>query len=112
MPIKAALQHNQSLVAAAVVCLLCFTGFLACRLTPQQRSVALQTAAHVAESAAEGTPLPWSEIGLLIGTILGAGAIVDNRRKDVVIKQEKKTNVEKAATIAKLVFGDSANTPK
>ena len=112
MQLKTILQHNQSLVAAAVLCLLCFTGFVACRLTPQQRSAALQTAAHVAESAAEGTPWPWSEIGLLIGTILGAGAIVDNRRKDVVIKQEKKYSNAKDHIIANLVNGNSTNTPK
>jgi len=112
MSIKAAIQHNQALAAAAVLCLLLGGGLFSCHLTQAQKKEILTTATIVGTAVVEQSPIPWDKIGLLIGTILGAGAIVDNRRKDVVIKQEQKYNDQKTELLAKLVNGNSTNPPK
>jgi hypothetical protein len=92
MSLNKAIAHNQSLFIAAIISILCFGGIAACHLTQAQKKQIITTAIPVAEAVLEGSPLPWSEIGLAIGAILGSGAVVDNRRKDVLIKRLKTEN--------------------
>lgn len=106
------MRHNQGFFTAAFICLVFALALLSCQMTPEQKKATIQTAVHVGEAAIEGTPLPWDKIGLLIGTILGAGAIVDNRRKDVVIKKDKSELNAKADLITKLANGNGTNTVK
>jgi hypothetical protein len=110
MSLKTSIQHNQSFYIAAAISILGFAGILGCHLTQLQKKAILSTGIKVAESTAEGSPLPWSEIGLAIGTILGSGAIIDNRRKDVLINQLKKENAQKDALVD-TVIGTKGDDP-
>jgi hypothetical protein len=92
MSLSKAIQHNQSLFISAIICTLCFGGMLACHLTQKQATAILENTATVAEIVAPVTPTPWREILLAAVSILGSGTLVDNRRKDVLIKRLKKEN--------------------
>lgn len=112
MSLTKALNHNQSLIIAALISILSTTGIIACHLTDIQKHAIITTAAETAQSAATGSPLPWSQIGLAIGTILGSGAVVDNRRKDVLIKRLKKENDNHLGIFTTLVKSNGANTSR
>ena len=112
MSLTKSIQHNQSLFIAAAISILCFGGMLACHLTPTQKKDIITAAIPVAEAVLEGSPLPWSEIGLAIGTILGSGAIVDNRRKDVLIKRLKKENANAQGIISAIPSPRNDNSPR
>lgn len=102
MSVKKAIQHNQSLFISAIITILCFGGMLACHLTPAQEKAILDTTTTVAEIAAPVTPTPWREILLAVVSLLGSGSVVDNRRKDVLIKRLKKENANALQTVVRL----------
>lgn len=95
MSLAKAIDHNQTLVIAAFISLLCLAALLGCHLSQLQKKAIISTAVPVAEALVEGSPIPWSQIGLLLGTLLGGGAVIDNRRKDVLIQRLKKENAQK-----------------
>jgi hypothetical protein len=111
MSLRSSIDHNQSLYISAVICVLCFGGILACHLTETQKKAIISTTAIAAESVVEGSPLPWSEIGLAIGTLLGGGAVVDNRRKDVLIKRLKTENARITEILDRVVIPTNHSTP-
>lgn len=102
MSLSTAIRHNQSFFVAAIISILAFGGMFACHLTETQKKQIISTAAIAAETTATGQPLPWSRIGLAIGTLLGSGTMVDNRRKDILIKRLKTENANALAIVAKL----------
>jgi hypothetical protein len=114
MPLTKAIQHNQSLFIAALISILCFATLISCHLTQAQKKEIISQAVPIAEAVASGTPIPWEGIGLAISTILGSGAIVDNRRKDVLIKRLKTENANLTtinATILSTKYPDPPNRP-
>ena len=112
MSLTKSIQHNQSLFIAAAISILCFGGMFACHLTQAQKKQIITTAIPVAEAVLEGSPIPWSDIGLAIGTILGSGAIVDNRRKDVLIKRLKSENACGHELIKNAISTINNNSPR
>lgn len=112
MSLPQALRHNQSLVIAAIISILCFGGMFACHLTQAQKKEIISTAAIATEAVVTGTPIPWSQIGLTIGTILGSGAVVDNRRKDTLIKRLQAENANHLGIFTALVKPNSADPPR
>lgn len=111
MSLSKALAHNQSLVISAIITILCFTGILACHLTETQKKDIITTAVLVGEAAATKAPLPWTQIGLAIGTLLGGGSIIDNRRKDLLIKRLKTENANHLSIFTALASADRTNPP-
>jgi hypothetical protein len=101
-------NHNQSLLIAAIISFLCFGGILACHLTEAQKKEIITTTAIVAEAAVEGSPMPWSKIGLAIGT----GAVIDNRRKDVLINRLKTENANTQGIITAIATTPSNHSTK
>lgn len=99
MNIKATIRHNQSLFVCAAICLLIIGGLFACHLTEAQQKEIIETGAIVGTAVVTHTPIPWQTIGLLLGSILGSGAIVDNQRKDILIKVLQKANDANQAII-------------
>jgi hypothetical protein len=85
------------------------TGLFSCQLTQAQKKEIIDTGAIVGQAVVTHNPIPWKTIGLLIGNILGSGAIMDNRRKDILIKVLQKANDANKAMLANLVNGNSAN---
>lgn len=100
-------RHNQSLVIAAIISLLSFGGILGCHLSEAQEKAIVTTAAETIITVAQGAPIPWAQIGLALGTILGSGAIVDNRRKDILIKSLQIQNADKTDTIITIASANS-----
>jgi hypothetical protein len=111
MQIKAAIRHNQSLFLSILICAAVIAGLFACQLTETQKKEIIDTGAIVGTALVTKAPIPWKTIGLLLGNILGSGAIIDNRRKDLLIKVLQKAKDANDAVIANLVNGNSPNTP-
>jgi len=109
MSLSKPIQHNQSLFIAAIITIIGFGGMFACHLTETQKKEIITTTAIAAEAAAGGSPLPWSEIGLAIGTILGSGSVIDNRRKDVLIKRLKQENANISHTLESVLSPPNNN---
>jgi hypothetical protein len=95
-----------------LMCSATITGLFACQLTQAQKKEIIDTGAIVASAVVTKTPIPWKTIGLLIGNILGSGAIIDNRRKDLLIKVLQKANDANKAMLANLLNGNSTNPPQ
>lgn len=112
MSLTKAIQHNQSLFIAAAISILSFGGMFACHLTQTQKKQIISTAAITAEAAATKAPLPWSQIGLAIGTLLGGGSVVDNRRKDTLIKRLRKENANHLDVITRIAAPPGVNTSR
>lgn len=100
MSFSTAIRHNQSLVIAAIISIISFGGIAACQLTQPQKEAIADTSKGIIDAVVQKTPLPWAQIGLTIGTILGSGAIVDNRRKDVLIKTLQSKNADLTEKLA------------
>jgi hypothetical protein len=100
MSLTKAIQHNQSLFIAAAISILCFGTITACHLTQKQKEAIVTTALPIAEAAATAAPPPWKDIALGIISLLGSGVVVDNRRKDVLIKRLKTENANANAIIS------------
>jgi hypothetical protein len=110
MSLTKALQHNQSLFIAAVISILAFGGITACHLTETQKKAIITTSLPIAEAAATAAPSPWKDIALSIISLLGSGVIVDNRRKDILIKRLKTENANALDTVIKLVSPPNNNS--
>jgi hypothetical protein len=109
MSLKKAIQHNQSLFISAIITCLCFGGMFACHLTQKQAKAILDTTVAVAEIAAPVTPTPWREILLAAASLLGSGAVVDNRRKDILIKRLKTENANQNNVITNIATTNNNN---
>jgi hypothetical protein len=109
MSIKASIRHNQNLFVSAMICFAIMTGLFACQLTQAQKKEIIDTGAIVGTAVVTHNPIPWKTIGLLIGNILGSGAIMDNRRKDLLIKVLQKAKDANEAMLANMVNGNSTN---
>lgn len=112
MSLSKAIRHNQSLVTAAIISFLCFGGILACHLSESQKQAIKTTALPLAEAAATAAPTPWKEIALGIISLLGSGVVVDNRRKDVLIKRLKHENANHLQLITAIAAPTVSNTSK
>jgi hypothetical protein len=88
------------------------TGLFACQLTQAQKKEIIDTGAIIGTAVVTHNPIPWKTIGLLLGNILGSGAIIDNRRKDLLIKVLQKAKDANQAMLTNLVNGNCTNTPK
>lgn len=102
-------RHDQFTLVSLTVCLLIFAVLFGCHLTQPQKKDIITTTAIVAEAVATGTPIPWTEIGIAISTIIGSGVFIDNRRKDVLIKRLKTENANALELVTKLVAPNGAN---
>lgn len=112
MQIRPAIRHNQNLLVSALICVAIMTGLFACQLTQAQKKDIIDTGAIVGTAIVTQNHIPWKTIGLLLGNILGSGAIIDNRRKDLLIKVLQKAKDANDAVIANLVNGNCTNPPK
>jgi hypothetical protein len=112
MQIKASIRHNPNLFLSILICAALIAGLIACQLTEAQKKEIIDTGAIVGQAVVTHNPIPWKTIGLLVGNILGSGAIMDNRRKDILIKVLQKANDANKAMLANLVHGNSTNPPQ
>lgn len=87
--ILAVLRHNQGLFASLLIVCVVLAALYGCNLSDQQRAEALTVLAQTAENVVTHKPVDYSRLLLLLGNILGVGAVIDNRRKDVHIKTLK-----------------------
>jgi hypothetical protein len=112
MSLTKAIQHNQSLFIAALISTLCFGSITACHLTHQQKKDIITQAVPIAKALTPGVPIPWDQLALLAITLLGSGSVIDNRRKDVLIKRLKTENANHLELVTKLVAPPNNNTPR
>ena len=99
------IRHNQGLFTGFATSVFIIIALASCQMSESQKKVAIQGAADTAISVATGTPVDWKTIGMIIGSLLGTGTAIDNRRKDVVIKMLKKSDAVKDGIIAELTSG-------
>jgi phage-related tail protein len=92
MSLSKCITHNEGIFTSLFIALILLLAMLSCHLTETQKNQAVSTAAETAIAVSTGQPIPWKTIGLFLGNILGTGAIIDNRRKDVLIKILKRTS--------------------
>jgi len=111
MSLKTAIRHNEGLFVSILICSAIISGLFACQLTETQKKEIIDTGAIVGTAVVTHSPIPWKTVGLLIGNFLGTGAIIDNRRKDILIKVLQKASDANKALLANLVNGNSTNTP-
>lgn len=111
MSLRDAINHNQSLFISAIITFLCFGGMAACHLTQRQADAIIDASVTAAETVAPVTPTPWREIILAAATLLGSGAVVDNRRKDVLINRLKTENANHLKIVTNLAGPQRSNTP-
>jgi hypothetical protein len=112
MDLKAAIRHNPNLFCSILICSAITCGLIACQLTEAQKKEIIETGAAVGTAVVTQSPIPWKTIGLLLGNILGSGAIIDNRRKDLLIKVLHKAKDANDALISNLVNANGTNTPQ
>jgi hypothetical protein len=112
MSLTKAIQHNQSLFIAALISTLCFGSMLGCHLTHAQKKDIITQAVPIAKALTPGVPIPWEQIALLVTALLGSGSIIDNRRKDVLVKRLKTENANALQLVTKLVAPPNNNTPR
>jgi hypothetical protein len=112
MSLSKTIKHNQGLFTSALIALLIPLTIFGCHLTQDQKKQILSTTAIAAEAAAKGSPIPWSQIGLAFGTLFGSGVMIDNRRKDVLIKTLKKENATNHATINTILPTNDRHPPR
>lgn len=93
--IQKLIRHNPSTFTAVLIALLVIAGFLGCQLTKPDLQKVQAAAAKIAVTAAPLVPPPYKEILIGISTLLGSGILVDNRRKDSIIKVLKSANANK-----------------
>ena len=85
-------RHNQFTLISAAIAITIFVPFLACQLSETEKTAIVTTAAETATAVITHQPIPWSDIGIVLGTIFGSGVFVDNRRKDILINRMKTEN--------------------
>lgn len=89
------IRHNPSTFTALLIGLLIVAGFLGCQLARPDLLKVQAVAAEIAATAAPLAPPPYREILIGISTLLSSGILVDNRRKDSIIKILKASNANK-----------------
>ena len=99
------IRHNQGLFSGFAVAAFIIIVLASCQMTASQKTAAIQGAADTAISVATGTPIDWKTVGMIIGSLLGTGTIIDNRRKDILIKVLQKSNAVKDGIIAEIRSG-------
>lgn len=99
MSLSKAIHHNQSLFISAIISILCFGGLIACQLSQPQKEKMKAAALPIATAAATAAPTPWKEIALGIISLITSGTVVDNRRKDLLIKRLKTENANANAIL-------------
>jgi hypothetical protein len=112
MSLTKAIHHNQSLFIAALISILCFGSMLGCHLTHAQQKDIITQAVPIAKALTPGVPIPWEQIALLVTTLLGSGSVIDNRRKDVLVKRLKTENANHLKLIADLLAPPNNNTTR
>jgi hypothetical protein len=110
MSLKSAVQHNQSLVIAAGFSLAAALSMIGCHLSQLQKAAIIETSEGIAQAVVQSKPIPWPAIGELVGVLLGSGLLVDNRRKDVVIKRLKLQNADQQKLITTIVTPTKRNS--
>jgi len=96
------IRHNQGLFVGFATSAFIVIVLASCALTATQKKTAIESAAATAIAVATKTPIDWKTVGIIIGSLLGTGTAIDNRRKDVVIKLLKKSDAVKDGIISKL----------
>jgi len=96
------IRHNQGLFVAAVASIFLFGGMLSCHLTHAAKKQLITTAIPIVEAAATAAPAPWKDIALGIISLLSSGTMIDNRRKDVLIKRLKNESTNHLQLITRL----------
>jgi len=87
--ILSAISHNQGLFTSFLLVAILLTTLYGCNLSEQQRVETVAVLAETAERIVTDKPVDLSRLLLLLGNVLGIGAVIDNRRKDVHIKTLK-----------------------
>jgi hypothetical protein len=90
MSLPKCITHNQGFFTATFIAMVIFLACLSCQMTETQKKESIAAAADSAIAVTTAQPFPWAKIGLILGNILGTGAIIDNRRKDILINLLKK----------------------
>lgn len=80
------IRHNQGLFTSFLIVGIILACLYGCNLSEQQRAEAVTVLAQTAENIVTEKPIDLSRLLLLLGNVLGIGAVIDNRRKDVHIK--------------------------
>lgn len=104
-----AIAHNQGLFSSTLIALAILAIALGCHLTNAQKKDIIATAAISAEAVVEGSPLPWSQIGIALGALFGSGTMIDNRRKDTLINRLKTENANHLKLLTDLVTRPAPN---
>jgi len=99
------IRHNQGLFSGFAVAAFIIIVLASCQMTETQKTTAIQGAADTAISIATGTPIDWKTVGIVIGSLFGTGTMIDNRRKDILIKMLKKSDAVKDGIIAEIRSG-------
>jgi len=86
MTLPPTIRHNQSTFAALLISAILIGGFLGCQLSLAKKQAIAQKAAQIADTVAPVAPPPYKELLLALSALLSSGLLVDNRRKDTVIK--------------------------
>lgn len=109
MSLHTSIRHNPTSYTTLILSLAILFGFITCQLTPTQRKTVLKTSSKIATAATKAAPPPYKEIALIIASLLGGGTLVDNRRKDLLIKTLQKSNDLKDKTMESAVKTNNAN---
>lgn len=112
MSLSQTFRHNQFTIVSITICLLVFGVFFGCHLTRQQKQAIITAAVPIAEAAATGVPIPWTDIGIALSTIFGSGVFIDNRRKDVLIKSLKKQNANQLDIFKAIAVIEGGHPPR
>lgn len=92
MSLPKCITHNEGFFTGLSIALIFLLAVLSCQMTETQKKQVFTTAAETAIAVTTHAPIPWKTIALVIGNLIGTGAVVDNRRKDILIKILKKTS--------------------
>lgn len=111
MSLPKTIVHNQGLFASLLIALIILAAQLGCHLTTAQKKEIIATSSMAAEAIAEGSPLPWSQIGAALGILFGSGTMIDNRRKDTLINRLKTENADKDKLISRITTPANNNSP-
>lgn len=96
------MSHNQGFFTSAFVSLILLLAMLSCHLTPAEKKEVIAQVSEVATAVATSTPIPWDTVGLIVGSLISTGLVIDNRRKDVLIKAKDKANAQNSEMLLDL----------
>lgn len=89
--IRSLIGHNQGLFTSLLICGVVLATLYGCNMSEEQRAETITVLAETATEIVTQKPVDISRLLLLLGNLLGLGAVIDNRRKDVHIKTLKST---------------------